>query len=65
MARSVMEKLSDIKAGLVRGEEEWQEWDLSQLVQALKKWKDINPVEDGDSNQKSKRCERKSQLFHD
>ena len=32
-----MEKLSDIKAGLVRGEEEWQEWDLSQLVQALKK----------------------------
>ena len=53
-----------IKTDLVRGEEEWQKWDLSRLVQALKKWEDINPVEDGDLSQKSKRYDRKSEFFH-
>ena len=30
----------------------------------MKNWKDINPVEDGDLSQKSKRCDRKSEFFH-
>ena len=43
--RSVIDKLKGIKADLVRGQEGWQDWDFPQLVQALKKWKEINPVE--------------------
>ena len=30
--------------GVVRGHERWQEWNFSQLLQAIKHWKDINPV---------------------
>ena len=44
--RSVIEKLEGIKADLVRGEENWQEWDFTQLLVALRKWKDIHPVEE-------------------
>ena len=43
--RSVLDKLKGIKADLVRGREDWQNWDFPQLVKALKTWKDINPVE--------------------
>ena len=43
--RSVIGKLKGIKADLVRGQDGWQEWDFPQLVQALKRWKDINPIE--------------------
>ena len=55
MTRSVMEKLKGIKADLARGEESWQDCDLSRLVRALKMWKDINPVEDGEAKKKSKK----------
>ena len=47
--RSVIEKLKGIKADLVRGEGNWQDWDFLQLLEALRKWKDINPIE---SNEK-------------
>ena len=40
MARTVLGKLEAIKGDLVRGHEDWQEWDLPCLVIALKKWKD-------------------------
>ena len=42
--RTVLEKLKGIKSDLVRGHERWQEWDFRQLLQAIKRWKDINPV---------------------
>ena len=42
----MIEKLEGIKADLVRGEENWQEWDFTQLLVALRKWKDIHPVEE-------------------
>lgn len=42
--RAVLDKLKGIKADLVRGQEGWQEWDFSQLLQAVKRWKEINPV---------------------
>lgn len=32
MARSVLDKLEAIKGDLVRGHEDWQEWDLPRLV---------------------------------
>jgi len=49
MARSVLDKLEAIKADLVRGHEDWQEWDLPRLVIALKKWRDINPYDEENS----------------
>ena len=42
--RAVLDKLKGIKSDLVRGHEHWQEWDFRQLLQAIKRWKDINPV---------------------
>ena len=42
--RAVLDKLKGIKSDLVRGHERWQEWNFSQLLQAIKRWKDINPV---------------------
>ena len=46
MTRSVLDKLKGIKGDLVRGEAGWQDWDFRRLVLALKKWKDINSVEE-------------------
>ena len=46
MTRSVLDKLKGIKADLVRGEGGWQDWDLPRLIVALKKWRDINPVDE-------------------
>ena len=57
MARTLMEKLKGIKADLVRGRGGGRRM-------TLKKWKIITPVEYGDSYQKSKRYDRKSELFH-
>ena len=49
MTRSVLDKLTGIKADLVRGQENWQDWDLPHLAQALKKWRDINPATEGNN----------------
>ena len=59
--RSVLEKLKGIKADLVRGEHEWQDWDLPRLVTALKKWKDIHTLDDA-SNESTK-PKRDSKFF--
>ena len=59
--RSVLEKLKGIKADLVRGEQEWQDWDLPRLVTALKKWKDIHTLDDV-SNESTK-PKRDSKFF--
>ena len=44
MTRGVLDKLKRIKADLVRGQENWQDWDLPRLAQALKKWRNVNPA---------------------
>lgn len=44
MTRSVLDKLKGIKADLVRRQQNWQDWDLPRLTQALKKWRDVNSV---------------------
>ena len=48
--RSVLDKLKGIKADLVRGHEDWQNWDFPRLIKALKTWKEINPVESNAEN---------------
>lgn len=50
--RSVLDKLRGIKADLVRGQQEWQSWDFPSLVNALKQWKDINPIESDEKSPK-------------
>jgi len=42
--RAVLDKLKGIKSDLVRGHEQWQGWDFRQLLQAIKRWRHINPV---------------------
>ena len=48
--RAVLEKLKGTKADLVRGQDGWQEWDFAQLIQALRRWREIYPVEDSESS---------------
>ena len=60
--RNVLDKLKGIKAGVVRGEQEWQDWDLTRLVTALKKWKDIHTVDD--ASHESTKPKRDSKFFH-
>ena len=68
MTRSVLDKLKGIKADLVRGQDNWQDWDLPRLTQALKKWRDVNPVPE-ESNVASKvtppkHPDKRSPLYH-
>ncbi|XP_074629800.1 uncharacterized protein LOC141887949 [Acropora palmata] len=49
--RAVLDKLKGIKSDLVRGHERWQEWDFRQLLKAIKRWKDINPVTDASQSE--------------
>ena len=44
--RSNLDKLKGVKADLVRGNEGWRDWDFKDLLRELKKWTDINPVEE-------------------
>jgi hypothetical protein len=60
MTRSVLEKLKGIKVDLVRGNEGWQDWDLARLIVELKKWRDINPVDESGNTKK----QRKSGFYY-
>ena len=44
--RSTLDKLKGVKADLVRGNEGWRDWDFKDPLRELKKWTDINPVEE-------------------
>ena len=44
--RSTLDKLKGVKADLVRGYEGWRDWDFKDLLTELKKWTEINPVEE-------------------
>ncbi len=59
--RSVLDKLRGIKADLIRGQSGWQEWDFTQLVSALKEWKDINPIDLHEENKKKSPFSRQFQ----
>ena len=42
--RSTLDKLPGIRADLVRLDENWQEWGFPQLVEALRRWCERNPI---------------------
>ena len=44
--RSTLDKLKGIKADLVRGNEGGQEWDFNDLLKELKKWREINSIDE-------------------
>ena len=44
-ARHTLRKLSGIRSELVRFDDDWQEWTYVELVEALKKWTERNPVQ--------------------
>ena len=48
--RAVLDKLKGIKADLVRGQVGWQEWDFPKLIEALRQWREVNPVEGSGSS---------------
>ena len=50
--RSTLEKLKGIKADLVRGNEGWQNWSFVDLLEQLKKWRDIHPTEENIEKQR-------------
>ena len=39
-----LDKLSGIRPGLVRSDDDWQEWTYVELVEALKKWNEKSSV---------------------
>ena len=45
LVRGILNKLPGIKAELVQGHPEWQSWNFTQLLNALREWKEILPLE--------------------
>ena len=43
--RTILDRLSGIRADLVRDDEKWKEWTFPELVEALRKWTDRNPID--------------------
>ena len=53
--RLTLDKLPDIRADLVRLDDNWQEWGFPQLVEGLRKWCERNPVPlDGNHGRRDK-----------
>ena len=42
--RTVLDHLPGISSDLVRNDDNWQEWEFPQLVRALEKWTQRNPI---------------------
>ena len=38
-----LDRLPGIRADLVRLDDDWQDWEFTQLVEALRKWTEHNP----------------------
>ena len=53
MVRGVLNKQPGIKAELVQGKPDWKTWDFTQLINALRKWKEIHPREIAKSRDRS------------
>ena len=41
---ATLDKLPDIRADLVRLDDNWQEWGFPELIESLRKWCDRNPI---------------------
>ena len=44
LTRATLDKLDGIRADLVRTDDSWQEWGFPQLVNALRRWTEQNPI---------------------
>ena len=44
--RATLDKLKGTKADLVHGNDGWKDWNFKELLKELKRWTDINPVEE-------------------
>ena len=42
--RATLDKLPDIRADLVRLDDDWQEWGFPELIESLRKWCSRNPI---------------------
>ena len=66
LVRHTLDKLSGIKSELVRSDDDWQEWTYVELVEALKRWTDRNPVqntEKSSENNPKRERERERERF--
>ena len=64
--RLVLDKLPGIRADLVRMDDNWQEWKFPELVEALRKWCERNPIPhvEQPSFDHSSRPPRKEKFLH-
>ena len=46
--RATLDKLPDIRADLVRLDDDWQEWGFPELIESLRKWWNRNPISSRD-----------------
>ena len=42
--RATIDKLEGIRGDLVRMDDDWQEWKFPNLIEALRKWTERNPI---------------------
>ena len=61
-ARAALDKLPGIRAAVVRTDDGWQEWGFTQLVEALRKWCERNPVH-SDERSKNQGNQRLDKVF--
>eukprot|EP00794_Sanderia_malayensis_P000965 gene965-biopygen216 len=47
-SRATLDKLEGIKSDLVRTDDDWQKWAFPQLVEALRRWTERNPIPQDD-----------------
>ena len=64
LVRGVLKKLPGIKAQLVQGKPDWKTWDFTQLINALREWKEIHPREIVKSRDRSFHVKTKTRMHH-
>ena len=48
--RMTLDKLEGIRSDLVRTDDSWQEWKSPQLIEAVRKWTELNPLKQDQGN---------------
>ena len=67
--RVTLDKLPGVRADLVRLDDDWQEWGFPQMLEALRKWCDRNPLPSSSADQSSNdripsRPHKRDRVFH-
>ena len=58
--RTILDRLPGIRADLVRDDENWKQWNFPDLVDALRRWTERNPVDPNKENQPPRDREKNS-----